>query len=231
MGLKRSVTDAEKSEKKCKIMAAARVAFEHLSFHDISMSFLADRTGLAKGTIYLYFETKESVFLAVLAHELKNWFMALHQNLETDVVAVEKSSQNDAEKLVSAFKVATRKNLKMVELFAFLKPVLDEKISSPEMSQFKSQVQKHMSDLSKILTAKGYFAHEKLANRYVVQSFTALIGTYQLSSISKYESDLIKYDAQRDEFFMMLGTLLQAIFLGSQRNFATHQSMAREASK
>jgi hypothetical protein len=81
------------------------------------------------------------------------------------------------------------------------------------------------------LTAKGFFAHEKLANRYVVQSFTALIGTYQLSSISKYEADLVKYEAQKNEFFMMLGTLLQAIFLGSQRNFALHHSMAREASQ
>jgi hypothetical protein len=87
----------------------------------------------------------------------------------------------------------------------------------------------HITDLSKILTAKGFFAHEKLANRYVVQSFTALIGTYQLSSISKYETDLVKYEAQENEFFMMLGTLLQAIFLGSQRNFTPLQSNARVA--
>ncbi len=37
------------------------------------MAQLASRTGLAKGTLYLYFATKEEVFLAVLDELLEHW--------------------------------------------------------------------------------------------------------------------------------------------------------------
>lgn len=225
MGLKRSVTESEKFEKKQKIVAAARAAFEYLSFHDISMSFLAERTGLAKGTIYLYFETKESVFLAVLAHEIRNWFDTMHQSPHLDLIVHSgfQSPQN-AEKIAGILAEATKKNMKMVELFAFLKPVLEEKISSTELSEFKDQVKEQMAAWSKILVSKGWFSHEKFAMRFVFQAYAGLIGMYQLSSISKYEADLSKMESQRNEFYLMLNTLLQTLFLGLQSGSFQNQS-------
>ena len=217
MGLKRSVTESEKLEKKCKIVAAARAAFEYLSFHDISMSFLAERTGLAKGTIYLYFETKESVFLSVLAHEIRNWFLSMHQNPDLDFLF--QSGPNSPmipEKIAAIFAGSTKNNPKMVELLAFLKPVLEEKISPPEWAHFKDQVKAQMMEFSKILVSKGWFSHEKFAMRFVFQAYTGLIGMYQMSSISKYEGDSSKSAAQRNEFYLMLHTLLQTLYLGLQ---------------
>lgn len=221
MGLKRSVTESEKSEKKCKIVAAARAAFEYLSFHDISMSFLAERTGLAKGTIYLYFETKESVFLSVLAHEIRNWFLNMHESPDLDFIL--QSGPNSPmipEKIAALLAGATKKNPKMVELLAFLKPVWEEKISSREWAEFKDQVKAQMTEFSKILVSKGWFSHEKFAMRFVFQAYTGLIGMYQMSSISKYEGDTSKSDAQRNEFYLMLNTLLQTLFLGTQASRA-----------
>ncbi|MEI8027315.1 MAG: TetR/AcrR family transcriptional regulator [Pseudomonadota bacterium] len=217
MGLKRSVTDAEKLEKKSKIVAAARAAFEYLSFHDISMSFLAERTGLAKGTIYLYFDTKESVFLSVLAHEIRNWFLSMHQSPDLDFIFLSgPNSPMIPEKIAAIFASATKKNPKMVELLAFLKPVLEEKIPSREWVEFKDQVKAQMVEFSKILVSKGWFSHEKFAMRFVFQAYTGLIGMYQMSAISKYEGDSSKSDTQRNEFYLMLNTLLQTLFLGAQ---------------
>ena len=225
MGLKRSVTESEKMDKKSKIVAAARAAFEYLSFHDISMSFLAERTGLAKGTIYIYFETKESVFLSVLGHEIRNWFLSMHQSPDLDFILKSDTKPHlISEKMASIFAAATKKNPKMVELLAFLKPVLEEKISAKEWAEFKDQVKDQMVEFSKTLVAFGWFPHEKFAMRFVFQAYTGLIGMYQLSSISKYEGDSTKSEAQRAEFYLMLNTLLQTLFLGIQASRAPNPS-------
>jgi AcrR family transcriptional regulator len=37
------------------------------------MAAIAGAAGLAKGTVYLYFDTKESVFLDIMSSELAGW--------------------------------------------------------------------------------------------------------------------------------------------------------------
>ena len=46
------------------------------------MSDVAARAGLAKGTTYLYFKTKEELLLALLTRELSAWFDDLETRLE-----------------------------------------------------------------------------------------------------------------------------------------------------
>ncbi len=47
------------------------------TFEEFTMAQLASRSGLAKGTLYLYFQTKEEVFLAVLDELLEGWLVEL----------------------------------------------------------------------------------------------------------------------------------------------------------
>lgn len=46
------------------------------------MSELAQRLGLAKGTLYLYFETKEELFLVLLESMLETWLAELTERLK-----------------------------------------------------------------------------------------------------------------------------------------------------
>lgn len=54
-------------EKRAQILAAARTEFLARGFKGASIEEIAHRAGIAKGTVYLYFESKEAVFHAVLA--------------------------------------------------------------------------------------------------------------------------------------------------------------------
>jgi AcrR family transcriptional regulator len=45
------------------------------------MAEIAEQCGLAKGTLYLYFNTKEELFLAALERELAQWFDAVGARL------------------------------------------------------------------------------------------------------------------------------------------------------
>lgn len=62
-------------------MESALQLVEAGNYHDISMSKVARAAGLAKGTLYLYFETKEELFLAIFSEMFEVFFAELNHEL------------------------------------------------------------------------------------------------------------------------------------------------------
>ncbi|GAB4206569.1 MAG: TetR/AcrR family transcriptional regulator [Roseiflexaceae bacterium] len=75
----RSATD--KQQRRDQILDTALAMWADHSFASVSMADVAARSGLAKGTLYLYFETKEELFLAMLGQLLDAWFDELDAGL------------------------------------------------------------------------------------------------------------------------------------------------------
>lgn len=65
------VTGQHKSDLREKIIQAAIESFAQTGFDRTKMEDIAKRLGLSKGTIYLYFNSKEDLFLAICEHYLK----------------------------------------------------------------------------------------------------------------------------------------------------------------
>jgi len=65
------VTGLYKTEVREKIIEAAIVSFAQTGFDRTKMEDIAKRLGLSKGTIYLYFRSKEELFLAICEHYLR----------------------------------------------------------------------------------------------------------------------------------------------------------------
>ena len=59
------------------ILAAAQDLFSKQIYESISMNTIAARADLAKGTLYLYFRTREEIFLALLTREIRAWLASL----------------------------------------------------------------------------------------------------------------------------------------------------------
>lgn len=71
---KRAYSDEEKQQREQKIIESAQDLLFEKGFHNINMSEVARKAGLAKGTVYLYFDTKEALFLSVFEGQLRDWF-------------------------------------------------------------------------------------------------------------------------------------------------------------
>jgi TetR/AcrR family transcriptional regulator, repressor for uid operon len=65
------VTSMHKAEVKRKIIQAAIEGFAQSGFDRTKMEDIAKRLGLSKGTIYLYFKSKEDLFLAICEHHIR----------------------------------------------------------------------------------------------------------------------------------------------------------------
>lgn len=55
-----------KAGRKEQIIEAAAKLFSKKSYHDVTMDQIAQEVGVAKGTIYLYFDSKEKLYLEIL---------------------------------------------------------------------------------------------------------------------------------------------------------------------
>lgn len=69
------------SDKLQLIMNAAYELFGSNGFYETKMSEIADKAGIAKGTLYLYFESKEQLFAAIIMRSFEQFLQELDQGL------------------------------------------------------------------------------------------------------------------------------------------------------
>jgi AcrR family transcriptional regulator len=68
---KRAITEQQKNERRQNILASARRLFEQEDFQSIAIAQIARNSGIAKGSVFLYFKTKEELFLCLTLEELE----------------------------------------------------------------------------------------------------------------------------------------------------------------
>ena len=81
-GKRRAMSSGEKAQRRQTILDVAWGEFAGRPYGAILMAEVAAAAGLAKGTLYLYFPTKEALFLAVLEAQLAAWFDAVDAGLD-----------------------------------------------------------------------------------------------------------------------------------------------------
>jgi AcrR family transcriptional regulator len=81
----RPVDEAMRAQRREELLASAAKVFAENGYQGTDMQALADEAGVAKGTVYLYFASKEELFLAAVDHGVKQ--MKAHIDAEVDGVA------------------------------------------------------------------------------------------------------------------------------------------------
>lgn len=73
----RARRDEDKEGRRRQLLDAALGLFARQSYASLRMAEVAEAAGLAKGTLFLYFPTKEALLLALLEERLAAWFERL----------------------------------------------------------------------------------------------------------------------------------------------------------
>lgn len=78
--------ELEKEARKKDIINVAARLFSDRDFHDVKVDDIAEEVGLSKGTIYLYFENKETLFFSIIMERAKVLYIRLEEasRCETD---------------------------------------------------------------------------------------------------------------------------------------------------
>ena len=69
--VRRALSDEEKEGRRREILAAAKKVFARKGYHATTIADIAKAAKLSYGSIYWYFESKDALFLALMAHEVE----------------------------------------------------------------------------------------------------------------------------------------------------------------
>jgi len=72
-----------KLERREQLIAVAAELFATKSYHQVLMDEVAEKSGIAKGTVYNYFSTKEDLYISIITHRLKDLLSILRERIDT----------------------------------------------------------------------------------------------------------------------------------------------------
>ncbi len=126
-------------------MAAALATFEETSYEAVTMTSVAERAGLAKGTLYLYFDTKQELFLSVVEDRLGEWLGELDAWLANSAAPVGPDELSD----FVAASLSSRTAL--VRLLAILHTTLERNVEQARVRDFKQFLLAHLTTTATLL--------------------------------------------------------------------------------
>jgi AcrR family transcriptional regulator len=92
----RARSEEQKTLRRNAVLKVAELYFLEVGYEAFSMSHLAKKAGVAKGTLYLYFETREEIFLTLYEQSLIRWSQIFINDLPVSM-----TSKSYAQKLYS----------------------------------------------------------------------------------------------------------------------------------
>ena len=132
--MKRARTGDQKAARRRAILDAADRHFAEAGFEGFSMARVGRLAGVAKGTLYLYFETREDVLLALTLDKLAAW---------ADALLDDPDAAPSDESFAAAFHAAAWRDPALMPLLSRLDSVIEHNVSTGILIEAKSA----MSDL------------------------------------------------------------------------------------
>ena len=172
---RRAIKDEQKQERRQAILDHAWRLFQGTPYQQITISEVAERAGLAKGTIYLYFKTKEELFLALLVQQLATWFDELDAQLRAQAGA------SDIPQVAELICGSLERFPGLTRLLAMLHSILEQNIDYDTALRFKRMLLVRMSGTGELLEGGLPFLRPGQGAHLLLQAHALIIGLWQLA--------------------------------------------------
>src|SRR5207302_2286127 len=83
----RSLKEKQRQEREALILQAAEEVLAEKGYHETSMDEIAARVGIAKGTVYLHFPSKEDLVVALYEGNVQKMSQAVEAILSSELTA------------------------------------------------------------------------------------------------------------------------------------------------
>lgn len=117
--------EIEKLQKKVNILNVSKLIFEEKSFENATIDEIARSVGVAKGSIYTYFKSKDDILANILANSISK--------LITDL----NTSENNYRVILEEYK---ERNSGDISLFKYLPLMLDHQVLVMKINELKEIV-------------------------------------------------------------------------------------------
>jgi TetR/AcrR family transcriptional regulator len=132
---KRAIYDDEKEARRGEMLAAARRLFLEHDGRLATVDEVADRAGVAKGTVYLYFKTKEELYVA----QYEDLMVALLARMR-EVCASGRRADDVRAGIVDAICAFVEARPELLRLGSLMNAVLEQNVSDEFVEGYKSRL-------------------------------------------------------------------------------------------
>lgn len=165
----------QKQQRRQAILDAAWEMYQTTPYESLAMASVAERVGLAKGTMYLYFATKEELFLALAERELSAWFGELDARLSEERPAW------DIPAVVEIACATLDARPGLTRLLAILSTVLERNIDLETAIRFKRMLMALMARTGALLERRLPFLAPGDGMRMLLRSHALIVGLRHLA--------------------------------------------------
>ncbi|PIE40669.1 MAG: hypothetical protein CSA49_07310 [Gammaproteobacteria bacterium] len=219
MATLRARDEGQKLARKHTLMDAGWSLFLESDGNLPSVAQVVKKAGLAKGTFYLYFKTKEELFLALLSDAVERFFDKIKDELSTPSINVDS--------LIDTFVKQISEDQALTRLGCIMSGVIEQNTEENVLLHFKLKMVQMLFDVGEMISVavenaikegKPYNHIDKgTAARLVLRSYAAFVGVAQMAPAPNNigydapEFSPVKLDIQADTKAIMRALWQEAI--------------------
>jgi AcrR family transcriptional regulator len=207
---KKARREDDKAARRRVLLAAAEALFGKTPYADITMAAVAKRAKLAKGTVYLYFASKEELFLALHVSLLDAWFSDVDARLDAWQGAL------SPESLIVVLASSLQGREKLVELLTLV-AVLESGLGIDAARDHKRHLWTRLTTTGAKLEARFPGLGAGAGFRLLMHIWALIVGMHQLAAPSRVISRATKELGLAEfefDFFTELAFVLHHLLKG-----------------
>jgi len=182
----RAITHDQKQLRRDSILMVALARFTDTPYDDLIMDDIASDAGVAKGTLYLYFRSKEELFLALYEHELGRWFDEIDSSLEKN------RSVASFDSVVQLMGASLNERPAFLRLMAILHTVLERNLDHDTALHFKTNFKERVLQTGALLESCLPFLRPGQGVDLLLKINALVIGFQHLAEPSKMMAQVLE---------------------------------------
>lgn len=211
----RARNDREKQQRREKLLAAARDLFAQLPYEAVTMAAIAEKTGLAKGTVFFYFKTKEELFLALQEQLLGEWFEEINARLNS------LQGKGTPDRVASMLCQSLEGKTALTRLLAILHTTLEQNVDFSTILRFKQFLLQHLLTTGEALEKSLPFLAKGQGAQVLLRIDALIIGLEHLANpgpVARQALDQMPGKATLEvDFKGELGATVEALLYGLEK--------------
>ncbi len=183
--MKRANDEMQKQVRRRVILESALSLFDEAGGHLSTVAAIAERSNIAKGTVYLYFKTREEIYLALLEEFLNGWF---------DVIEALDISGTQVEDIVEKSCEFIERRPVFMRLASIFNGILEKNIDVDVAYRFKSNLRDRVLSAGAFISQHVDGISGDAAVKLILRSFAMSIGLWQIAEPAPVLKELLSYE-------------------------------------
>lgn len=152
-----------------------------------TMNAIAKQAGVSKGTTYIYFDTKESIYLAILEDELHGWLERIEKQLD-------EPSDEPVNTIVDTLMGFNEAQPNLWTLASLSHSIIELNIDSKELLSYKTKLAQRFKSAAKAIRKQLQLDEQQTeeVEAMLMQSYAHLLGQWQICHPPKTIEKLLR---------------------------------------